>query len=433
MFKPPTNEEMNRLRETENLFNSSLFRMQIDEMLNEITLKQKRIDEFRKWLKQFDTFFKTIPEYADLRVSELTKKAEKSKNKLINNLLENNFNYVQTDQDLQLKFLKPETYTTFGLHKIQCSLKNNTDFNINVTMPKGLFNAKDYLNNRYLVRRYYYLLYIATCLKKSKICTSICIGHLDGNELLPMLIITPKDSFKIKVQITLIPPQNYFKTERFLMDKNNVKSLVFSNVDSLLLENFNEKPTIFYNATMLRDVTMSSLNGKIENHLTDLKNVQDGIKLLIVWLTQRNLNSGLVSFHNNYILYVVTYLLLKKKINKMMSSYQVVRIFWNFVATTNWSSEPVSLIQDIKQSDLKIFQEHYAVSFVDFSGHYNLIAFLSLEIYEKLRAESKLAVEYLDNNRINSFDALFMVKMPISQQFDAILRFAIIILKRLNM
>lgn len=401
---------MNRLRETENLFNSSLFRMQIEEMLNEINVKQKRINEFEKWLQEFDGFIKNLPEHDDMLVSDLCFKEQNTKkNKFINTLIENRFEYVETNQDLKLKFVKPESYTSSGFYKINCGLKSFTDFNVNVVMPKSIFNQKDYLNNIYFVRRYYYLLYVATYLKKSKLCKSMFISYLDDNELLPVLVLIPKQYLKIKVKITFILESDHFKANRFYIDKNNVKTK----------EEFVETTTALYNATILRDVTMLELNAKIEKML-DTKNIQDGIKLLIVWLTQRNLNCGFISFQNRYVLYVMMYLLDNRKINKMMSSYQVVRIFWNFVSTTNWNKEPVSLTQHIK--DIHSFREHYDVNFIDFTGNYNLMSFLNLDIYNKLRNEATLALQYLDCNKSNAFDVLFMIKMPIIAQWDTVLR-----------
>ncbi len=40
---------MSRLRETENLFHSNIFRLQIDEMLGEISVKKKRVSSFNDW------------------------------------------------------------------------------------------------------------------------------------------------------------------------------------------------------------------------------------------------------------------------------------------------------------------------------------------------------------------------------------------------
>lgn len=56
-IKPPTAEELNKLRETENLFLSNMFRLQIEEMLKEVKPKKPTLDKIKEW---FDTFTKTL-------------------------------------------------------------------------------------------------------------------------------------------------------------------------------------------------------------------------------------------------------------------------------------------------------------------------------------------------------------------------------------
>lgn len=52
-IKPPTAEELNKLRETENLFLSNMFRLQIDEMLKEVKPKQSTLDSIKEWFDKF--------------------------------------------------------------------------------------------------------------------------------------------------------------------------------------------------------------------------------------------------------------------------------------------------------------------------------------------------------------------------------------------
>lgn len=52
-IKPPTAEELNKLRETENLFLSNMFRLQIDEMLKEVKPKQSTLDKIQEWFDKF--------------------------------------------------------------------------------------------------------------------------------------------------------------------------------------------------------------------------------------------------------------------------------------------------------------------------------------------------------------------------------------------
>lgn len=68
LYKPPTAEELNQLRETENLFHSNLFRLQIDEMLNAVRLKDKYKNLFDIWFKKFKGTIESIKETKEYEV-----------------------------------------------------------------------------------------------------------------------------------------------------------------------------------------------------------------------------------------------------------------------------------------------------------------------------------------------------------------------------
>lgn len=55
-IKPPTVEELNKLRETENLFLSNMFRLQIDEMLKEVKPKPATLDKIKEWFDKLVVF-----------------------------------------------------------------------------------------------------------------------------------------------------------------------------------------------------------------------------------------------------------------------------------------------------------------------------------------------------------------------------------------
>lgn len=57
---PPTAEEMNRLRETENIFHSNLFRLQIEEMLKEIKMSERTYNKILLWIEELKEFLMNI-------------------------------------------------------------------------------------------------------------------------------------------------------------------------------------------------------------------------------------------------------------------------------------------------------------------------------------------------------------------------------------
>lgn len=64
---PPTAEEINRLRETENVFHSNLFRMQIDEILSEVRIKDHTRSNLTSWIERIKNFLSNVE--FDLNVS----------------------------------------------------------------------------------------------------------------------------------------------------------------------------------------------------------------------------------------------------------------------------------------------------------------------------------------------------------------------------
>lgn len=72
LYKQPTVEELNQLRETENLFHSNLFRLQIEEVLSEVKLKTKYKALFEIWFKKLKAAIESIKETEEIPVSNMT-------------------------------------------------------------------------------------------------------------------------------------------------------------------------------------------------------------------------------------------------------------------------------------------------------------------------------------------------------------------------
>lgn len=69
--KPPTAEELSRLKETENLFHSNLFRLQIEETLKESKPKDAILESCKVWLKQLKRILWNLEETESLKVNIL--------------------------------------------------------------------------------------------------------------------------------------------------------------------------------------------------------------------------------------------------------------------------------------------------------------------------------------------------------------------------
>ncbi|XP_057665867.1 nucleolar protein 6 [Diorhabda carinulata] len=418
LYRPPTVEELNNLKVTENLFNNNLFRLQIEELLTELKIKVKRKNHFQNWLQEVSNYIQLLPSLK-IPLSELSKlnKANISGKNLLHSFILLG-KICETDQDVTLKFEKPEKVQYFGLYEHGALPGPNITLNINLVMPKTCFLVKDYLNNRYLMKKMYYLLYVAEFLKQADFIGDLKLEFYENNCLQPTINIKPVNCDKINLKIHVTPSEDSFNLTRFLPDMNNIKLDLFDlNVDSDILRNTN---TVLYNSLLAHDATLFVNNEYIKELLNDQTNIKDGIKLLSVWLNQRELNVGLGAFTETIMLYLVIYLLEKKKINKYMSSYQIIRNFWTFITTKDLLAETIH-IGEVSSEILAKFKQHFSVVILDKTGCYNVASFLSEQTYEKVKFESQVALRYLDGNKTNSFHELFLTKYPFHLQYDAVI------------
>ncbi|GJQ76288.1 hypothetical protein Trydic_g2017 [Trypoxylus dichotomus] len=210
--------------------------------------------------------------------------------------------------------------------------------------------------------------------------------------------------------------------ELFLPDKNNIKYDCDDSFKDVVAKDFGEIGTPKHNSFIARDCTLH-MNYEFMQSLLNVKNIQDGIKLLMLWLTQRQMNKGIGNFTTELTFYTVAYLVKRKKINCHMSSYQVLRIFWSFLKDTKWNEEPISLSDDVKIDTINMFKENYDIVFLDVSGTFNITSCLHLGIYLRLKQEAELALQILDGTSFSGFTSLFLMKIPFTLQYDALVIF----------
>jgi hypothetical protein len=76
--------------------------------------------------------------------------------------------------------------------KIATRTDDSFSIDLVVTMPKSLFQDKDYLNHRYFYKRAYYLACLAAGINESKEHGfKLSYDYLSGNQLQPYLVVAP--------------------------------------------------------------------------------------------------------------------------------------------------------------------------------------------------------------------------------------------------
>ncbi|XP_037956173.1 nucleolar protein 6 isoform X2 [Teleopsis dalmanni] len=432
-LKAPTVEEINELKDTRNLFHSNLFRLQVKEMLTEIKIKDKYQTFANKWLENFKQFAKDLVSMPEKQNCDEMLWLQRS-------ILKFPFSSTELGIEKQKKFyfqfIKPNVEPYFiGSFATRSWLGSKLVADVCVQMPAECFQRENCLNFVYEQKRAYYLTYLVNQMLKSKYFGNLNVNHLkynyySNNPHKSVLEITPtyldeKLASKVIIRVFVAGAETSFKLSRFVPWTNNVQSKIFGEIES---EASVGLATPGYNANVLFDLTMQRNQQLLNEIFTERLNFQDGLILLKVWIQQRQLNTGFSGFSTHILAMFIVYLFKHSKLHANMSSYQVARTVWNQLAHSNWDEDNKGISicppenKTVNQPSLEQFHTYYDVVFVDATGFYNICANLSLEMYKHVRSEAKLAVDMLNDMRLNSFHFIFMTKSPIYTQFDHILK-----------
>ncbi|XP_030374020.1 nucleolar protein 6 [Scaptodrosophila lebanonensis] len=404
--KPPSLEEMKELRDTRNLFHSNLFKLQVKEMLQELQLKPKYTTFIETWMDSFKTFTQQLED----------------------GLMDNcklevplNLNGLQHKKPFNFQFIKPEQPPQLiGAASTGCLLGPKLVIDISVEMPASCFQKEDYLNLIYDQKRALYLTYLANQMRLSPIYAAdlFSYNYHANNPLKPVLELIPASSVgkRLLLRLFVVAPP-LFKLNRFVPWNNNIRPTIFGDEWD---PNEAIPATPHYNANVLFDLTMSQNREFLCKAYAGRKNFQEGLLLLKVWLRQRQLDVGFSGFGAHILAAYIVYLNKKRLLHQSSSSYQVVRTVWNQLANSDWT-RGITLAEP-ETPEHAAFTAYYDVCFMDVTGYYNLCANLPLAMYKRVCAEAKLAVDLLNDMKLNSFPLIFLHKCPLYSRMDNILK-----------
>ncbi|XP_062558829.1 nucleolar protein 6 [Armigeres subalbatus] len=410
LYKAPTVEEINRLKETENFYHSNLFRLQVEEILNEVKVKVKVLNYVEQWLGDFRKFLRTVKDSVSDRSL-------------------NNFDYEGISYPLEtsnsehlldkenFKFIQQRIVHQIGSTRLGTSYGKPLMVDLLLEIPDKCFRKHDYLNMRYHYKRAHFLCHLAESLGrqcKYPLASKMRFVPFKGDARKPVLELTPNDEKFAKRVLFILHagPMGKFSTNRFLPDKNNVRpALIEKEVTSELC------PTPHYNSSILCDIRLLK-NQEILDSILQAEQVRQAIILLKVWIHQRGFDAGYYGFDGSLATFYIAYLIQTRKIYSSMSSYQIMRLFWNQLANSHWDTEGITMESS---ADLQLHRQTCEVVFLDASGILNICENLSGDLYRRVKQEAAAAINLLDNQKDNSFIPLFLSKYPPHTQYDHIL------------
>ncbi|KAJ1547708.1 hypothetical protein HK096_000895 [Nowakowskiella sp. JEL0078] len=122
----------------------------------------------------------------------------------------------------------------------------------------------------------------------------------------------------------------------------------------------------------------------------------------------------------------------RKRLLKSFSSYQMFKVTLEFLASNDFSSNPIVMTPDAKflnepEFSEESFKSNFDFLFIDPTGRINLASGMSKTILDEIQFEAKLCVKLLNDPEEDNFDALFLKKIdqPLAR-FDNVFRVALL-------
>ncbi|QRV78620.1 U3 small nucleolar RNA-associated protein 22 [Ceratobasidium sp. AG-Ba] len=430
VFHAPTTQELLKLKQGSDLFKSNTFKLQLDELLREVSANDTQrsvIEGVLMTLHEHLTNLSAIP--ACKPPSTIKKRT----------CVPYPAPLPSEESQWTVSFERPSNIQLVGSWANGVAVKGNdgTGFLIDlaVEMPATLFREKDYLNSRYFHQRAYYLAVIASSLVSKG--NSLGLGpedvsyeSLEYDIRRTLVVIAPtKDStselsqskLKTPLSIRIIPTlsaSNPISERHLAPGRASIRTTVSTDTAA------EPTPTPLYNNLVHLSTTPLPNLLAIHSAKNQIPAYADTVALLKVWANQRGYGSrtgggrcirgcgGLGAWWGAVITYIVLggkHVKSTKKQHKVgrgLSSYQLFRAVLDFFAKHDFTTTPIFLAES--PYSLEDWKEHHDAIFIDSTGRYNMLAGVPAESLELLRLDAQASLALLDEASGEAFEAVFM-------------------------
>ncbi|CAF3563201.1 unnamed protein product [Adineta steineri] len=395
--------------QSEIAFHSTVTKMKVNALLNEVTLKENQRNEIDQFIEQISNELKSIPQGKIRELSTMSEWLGKFDIKIP-------LTFSKMNKPFQ--FIPPTviepigSYTYDGLI-VKSSNKISTIIDLLVEIPHICIHKKDYLNNEYIEKRAIYLCYLA-----KKLQYLLEFSHLNDTTLnQAVLIVKPNETSSFAIRILLAPEKDYFNEKRLLPTSSNLRWNWFNDIKE---ENEPFYATPNYNSLVLFDCRYRETSDYLNKIFSSSNELCNGLKLFKIWLEQRQLSYGFGSFEGAMPAFLLAYLLHINKISKQMNSYQVFRIILVALMENDFLSSKCCALTDEKIDENSFIQDECVL--IDQSGLLNVFHTLTRANYNRLKHEARISLNSFNDPVIDHFQTLFMTTMKPINSMDAIIQ-----------
>ncbi|CAO2656122.1 Nn.00g049250.m01.CDS01 [Neocucurbitaria sp. VM-36] len=412
---------------TAETFKSNMFKLQVDELLEQVKLKYgKKEAPAENAMRTLKAIIEQIPSRDALPVPE-AEKVLKSAGVTIP------FPSPRPPKDAmyKLQYERPASVNATGSYPLKTATRaeDNLSIDLVVTMPKALFQEKDYINHRYFYKRAYYLACLAAGIKASKEHEfELSFDCLNGNQLQPILVVRPSgkgdaddfSSSKCQIHILLSLPEHTFPQNKLLPNSNCVRPKGGDDEGS----NKTVVATPFYNNTLQSDANVTAYLKLLHTTASKCDAFKDACVLGRIWLKQRGFGSRLrTGGFGNFEWAAIMAILLQpnaatgaQSLSSGYSSYQLFKATLQFLSRGDLTKKPF-IFQALNITIPKV--EMAPVVFDGPRGQ-NILFRMTPWSYSRLRLEAKATVDMLGDSVFDQFDSAFILKTELSKyRYDA--------------
>lgn len=434
-----TAQDVQVARETAELFKSNIFKLQIDELVNEVKIKDSHVAKIEKVLHRLHDSISQVPS-TDFLTLEEAEKAVDSKRVTIPFP-----DPKPTKVNYKFAYLPPADVSLVGSFGLKTGIAQHSGMAIDIAlvMPKELFSPKDYLNYRALYKRSFYIAYLAdhliTITKKNNLPVKISYHFLNDDILCPVLklesIKTDNEEdlsfYKTKFTINLLVglPFGVFDSKKLLPDRNCIR--VQSDSEEL-------PPTPCYNSSL---VSMTTYDYYLKYLYTNKKAAdafKDACTLGRLWLQQRGFGSSLNAGGFGHFEFATLLAALlngggvtgSKTLLHGFSSYQLFKGAVKYLASTDLSSGYLSFSSELgdsaQPSKLHPDAGFNTPTIFDKNVKLNILWKMTKSSYQALKLQAIHTSELLNDVVHDRFDPILLQKTSINElKYDVVYRLSV--------
>lgn len=217
-----TTEEIKELTAKEYAQYSNLYSVQIEEVLEEVSVSEKRRTKILSWVEGFQTFVQNISKSKKFTIGDYKKIVKHVHLPLPVCVLQ--AGVEKSTKNQQLRWMPPWSVNVRGSWGTGTELNKVSPVDIFLEMPYDYLAKSDTLNHRYHIKRAIYLAFLA--LKMEERGDVVNFTFVNGEYLKPVISLRVS---KVEVLIHAVPPSEYFKVQKLSCERNNLRYAYFFN------------------------------------------------------------------------------------------------------------------------------------------------------------------------------------------------------------